>query len=156
MKKIYTKTGRSKNVSDFISNLFNSKTAGFYRAETTYKDKKHTKIQCDPNKYRTFQDVYDSVKTYYPNVTVKKVFSEILKLKKENHNPHLLYCSHIKKQTMCYNGFGVNYEYATTCSYDEKQKYKWKDLLAMLNIKNDVELQNYKRWGQITKPETVS
>lgn len=50
-------------------------TKGYYlKSSATYFDKKCNELQCSIGRMRSFDDLYDLVKTYYPKVTVKRLF----------------------------------------------------------------------------------
>lgn len=83
---------KNEKFSDFFNRVF---LDDHYTPQTFY-DKECLKSQCVTGKYRSFEDIVEIAKTYYPNISDKSVAKCI----KENGNFSFLYCSGVKKWTM--------------------------------------------------------
>jgi len=91
MNKIYLKLDKKpKTVRELLKilycfNLNENQFVDYWaigpKSMPTFSDKECTKIQCGRNKNRSFKDVYIICKTYFHNVSEKKVFLEMLTLK---------------------------------------------------------------------------
>ena len=147
--KIYTTFGRQKTVRIFLEKLFSSEY-NFQRIQNicTYLDPECKIVQCYKDKFRSFDDIYDCVNTYYKNITPKALIHLLLTLNKKTSSGKELYlhmanCSTINKirmlyycdQHSCYNS-------AFTCS-KYGSKWSWKELLEMLGIKSIEDIKNY-------------
>lgn len=82
-----------ESVEEFIKNLVLDYVVNLY----TYED---SKVQCNPNKNRSFGDLYRIVLTYFPNVSAQKVYTElyILGINKEIE---IIICGNINKRVFC-------------------------------------------------------
>ena len=86
MKKIYVGFKRPKTVAEFITKLFDNKQiyGEYYSSVTTFYDKECINIQCYKNKYRSFDDVYLIIKTYYPSYNRSKLMKVLITLTFKN------------------------------------------------------------------------
>lgn len=92
---IYIKNAKrlkNEKFSDFFNRVFLN---SHYRP-STYYDKECLKTQCVTGKYRSFEDIVEIAKTYYPNISDKSVAKCI----KENGKFSFLYCNAVKNWTM--------------------------------------------------------
>lgn len=85
--KIYVRTDvRPKTVKDLIillfrlrpQNAFTPLNSVIYKGSKTFSDKACRNVQCYEDRYRSFDDIYACCRTYFPNVTPKKVMHELL------------------------------------------------------------------------------
>lgn len=105
MKKIYIKTKkRPKNVRELLKLLYIDKNDNIC-TEITYSNKQCTIIQCGQNRNRSFKDIYFLCKTYFHNVTPKKVFLECFTLyyDKKHKFPYLTICGTLKDMRFMFN-----------------------------------------------------
>jgi len=74
---IYVKFKKPKTIKKFIE-MFFSGPAGFWGnsfAAATYHDKDCTILQCEAGRYRSPQDLWECVKTYFPSTKLETVVS---------------------------------------------------------------------------------
>jgi hypothetical protein len=145
--KIYLKLDkRPKNVDEVLKLFWNK-----YGSNETFHDKECTKQQCGSNKGRSFDDLYYCCKTYFPNVTVKKVFHEVVIYNLNNKVFAFMNCSGIRKikliaypYQLIINSFGNIYKHdCDVKKYDSI--WSWKELHSMLDIKSNNDLTNYRK-----------
>jgi hypothetical protein len=144
--KIYLKLDKKpKNVAEILQLFW-----GTFGSVETFHDKECTKIQCEKNKGRSFDDLYYCCKTYFPNVTPKKVFHELVIYNLNNKIFYSGTCSTIGKIKINFTeyktlkGVWINI-YEKSISYSKYNSiWSWKELFKMLNIKNDEELTKYR------------
>src|SRR5882757_5488634 len=76
---IYTKFGRQKTIRQFIKKFFDNGVGTSSRTNvTTFHDKECNLIQCYPGKYRSFEDIFECIQTYYPSITIQKLMHILL------------------------------------------------------------------------------
>lgn len=147
--KIYLKLDKKpENIIELLYALFSYgiDTSNTVTNVITYNDEECQEIQCDCRKYRSFDDIFDIVNTYFPETPVEEVFKSMLILnikntdKKSNLYPWLYRCSTIKRIVFCYNYNKSEQEFS---SEKYESKYNWVDLMTMIGIKNQQELKNY-------------
>jgi hypothetical protein len=98
MIKIYCNFDkRPKTVRELLQMFFGNNNV---RSLQTYHDKECTKTQCVKNKIRSIEETYFLCKTYFPNVTFKKVFYEMMSYDFNNNKLYFSYCYTIKKATV--------------------------------------------------------
>lgn len=160
---IYLKIEKPKTIEELLLQLFTFK-GHYHTGTTTYLDEACTQIQCEENKWRSFDDVYELVNTYFPNTDEKEVMRQllILPLKKDNGidlYPYFAFCNKINMCTlMVYPSSGANNKDSLTKTKGVG-KYAWGDLLEMFDITNTKELQNYieqNRTKTIKNEETIT
>ncbi len=107
--KLYLKFDKGEKKPKTIQALLQKALCGSDRigcygsfALATYYDKNCNQIQCGPGKNRSFDDILALCKTYFPSATPKKVFLNLLKIKKiyncETYFPRFDYCGTIQKK----------------------------------------------------------
>lgn len=145
--KIYLKLDkRPKNVAEILTLFW-----GIFGSIETYRDKECTKVQCKSNKGRSFDDLYYCCKTYFPNVTVKKVFHEVVIYNLNDKVFAFLNCSTIMKVKLgIYFHSQLTNAFYNIYNHDcETKKYNsiwsWKELYSMLNIHSNDDLTNYRK-----------
>lgn len=143
--KIYVKFKKPRTIKQFLVSFFSEKEDGVVLNITTYFDKKCTKIQCESHRNRSFDEVYDCVKTYYKSATTKSVLINLMKLHPVNENGTVCnftntYCGGIQKSVMYYyTGSGCYYNIPNK----ELCNYSWKELFQMIGINSQKELDKY-------------
>lgn len=144
--KIYLKLDKKpKNVAEVLQLFW-----GTFGSIETFHDKECTKQQCRANKGRSFDDLYYCCKTYFPNVTVKKVFHEVVIYNFRGKVFGFQNCSSIRKiklnpytHQQLINSWGNIYNH--DCNVKEYDSiYSWKELHSMLNINSNEDLTNYR------------
>lgn len=74
--KIYLKQ-KPKNIKDLLKIFFSHQSYGVMKGICTYQDKACSKVQCPAGRYRSFDDLYDCAKTYFPTITPKRLIHEV-------------------------------------------------------------------------------
>lgn len=147
--KIYTNFGRQKTLREFLIKLFSSESSNYRLNVETYHDEECKSLQCQRNKYRSFDDILDCVNTYYKNITPKCLIHTLLTLNIKNDKGqicclHIGICSGIKRIRMLYYPYPLENTYSSEIPCEKyNSKYSWIDLLEMLNITTSKELINY-------------
>jgi len=146
--KIYLKLNkRPKNVAELIDKLWSEP---YDKSVETYHNKECTIKQCASYKNRSFDDFYYLCKTYFPNVTPKKVFHELII---SNRNNKIIACSHcetIRKTTIFFYDYKqLVYAWVNIYIYNIKMnkynsKYSWEELYHLLNIHSNEDLIAYR------------
>lgn len=115
----------------------------------TYYNKECTILQCSAGKWRSFEDVLECAKTYFPSITPKKLLSLLLTLNIKNIDNercelYMRSCADIRRINVFYSPYVMGYSrIIEEAKYNSK--YSWKELLDKLNIKNYEDLENYRR-----------
>ncbi len=96
---IYIKTEKEpENFKELLLMFFSLElTSDRISTVTSYFDKECTKEQCQENKMRSFDDILELAQTYFPEITPKEVFHELITLDMKSTNgrkyfPHLGCC----------------------------------------------------------------
>jgi hypothetical protein len=99
-------------------------------------------LQCTEGKYRSFDDLIDIVRTYYPDTSEKQLVHELVILKHEGstHKPWFIHCLDIKKPTFAY--YTTQFGPASPGNMSES-KYNWPMLLDKIGVTSLDELNNY-------------
>jgi hypothetical protein len=148
--KIYIKGNRPKTIDELLKRVFivanPNSSPNFHTSCDTYANKECTIVQCTMNRMRSFDDIYDIVKTYFPIVTPKSVMHKLLSLNIKGSNGKNSYielsnCGGMGKIRVLYNLYQNISDYKRVYKYDSK--YSWDDLVSMLGINNDNELNKY-------------
>lgn len=144
--KIYLKLDkRPKNVADVLQLLFvrNDSIMGISDSKKTYKDKDCKIEQCRERKYRSMDDIYYLCKTYFPNVTVKKVMHELLMFKSGDRYKAIQFynCNTMKKLRVIPMSYATYAESIGCSKYDSQ--WSWKELFSLVGINSQNDLINY-------------
>ena len=145
----FAEESKPKTVREFLHKFFSSYKDQYLRNVKTYSNKECTILQCDSDKYRSFDDIFELVKTYYPTVSIGTIFKILLTLKPKHdgtvYNLFMMSCSGIKKINCLYVKFKgdkvKNYsDIMQNASYDSN--YTYKELFDMIGVKNQEDLDN--------------
>ena len=145
----FAEESKPKTVREFLHKFFSSYKDQYLRNVKTYSNKECTILQCNINKYRSFDDIFELVKTYYPTVSIGTIFRILLTLKPKHddivYNLFMMSCSDIKKINCLYVKFKgdkvKNYsDIIHNTSYDSN--YTYKELFDMIGVKNQEDLDN--------------
>lgn len=89
---IYLKLEKQpESFTEIIDTLYDVEKS-LYSLVQTYRDRECTILQCDKNKRRSFQDLFEIGRTYFPKLTINE-FIIYLKNKKLGY----YFCSHINR-----------------------------------------------------------
>jgi len=153
---IYLKIEKPNSVEELLLKLFLSELNSTYNTgSNTYTDIECTQIQCEAGKWRSFDDIYEIVNTYFPNTDEKTVIHEILVLpmkttKGKELFPYFNYCNKINMCTMMF--YYTYHACETTFSTKTGEgKYAWGTLFELLGITNAEQLKDY----ILNKPKTI-
>lgn len=105
MKIYYKHTKRPKTVRELLNDFYQVNTTNKYSCLTpkaTYSEKQCIYLQCSSGRQRSLTDLHILCKTYFPNVSLKKVFFELLLLKAQSSNPDFITC------LICGYCYGIN------------------------------------------------
>ena len=146
----FAEESKPKTVREFLNKFFSSYKEQYLRNVETYSNKECTISQCKPNKYRSFDDIFELVKTYYPTVNVGTIFKILLTLKPKDssqntYNLYMMSCGGILKINCLYVKFNndcvKNYNYIIKHpSYNSN--YTYEKLFNMIGVKNQTDLDN--------------
>lgn len=144
--KIYVNFEPPATVKEFLKKFFSESNyahQGFSAVET-YFDKECSTIQCEKNKFRSFDDLFDLVNTYY-TVKPEELMHELLTANLKNGNYdvvlHMGNCSSIERIRMCFYKELAPGNIFTLEKYNSK--WSWGELLNMIGITNKEELIAY-------------
>jgi hypothetical protein len=137
---------KPRSINDFLIKFYTQRPS-FEQvyAAFTYNDKECTLIQCDKIR-RSFDDLLELVKTYYPSTTEKILISKLLKLKIDGYHSIFL--------TNCSGMYRVRISYFTTKTNQRSfqsiigvnqynSKNSWKELLEMIGITTEEQYLEY-------------
>ena len=142
---IYVNFERPRTVKEFLNTFYQEDVYDSYKlvASETYKDKECTILQCNRNRIRSYDDLYELVKTYYPSYTRKKL---TLLLIKSNFNNKIIggyfgSCRDMNKiryiPIIKYGVYNPEFKnkYSLICNTMKlKSKYGWKELFSKVGI----------------------
>lgn len=150
MENIYTKFGKKDSIQEFIFNLFNHRDGYHFFSIETYSDKDCKIIQCHKNTYRSIDDLYKIINTYY-NINYRELLHYLLMTRISIIDtikyPQFIFCSDTDLFTMCFGGMLLDLD-----SLEEDHKYyniysissiSWYKLFLELGIKTQEDLDNY-------------
>ena len=117
----------------------------------TYNDPGCRNLHCD-KAYRSFDDLYELVKTYYPSITLKQMVDILLTTKltirgnKPDEEvpayPHLAVCCNMNKiRFIPYRQISCEPEYINLRM--RESQWTWRELLNLVGIKNKKDLEEY-------------
>lgn len=155
MEKIYVNFKKPKTIKKFIE-LFFIKVPyhNALKSSTTYSDENCTIIQCNRYKYRSFDDFYKIIKTYYPSYTKKKLMIKLLKT-------NIIYKNITYKffPVRCYDIDNMTFLYMAKNKSELKEWYKeniskcwsehsnatksWKELFELAGVYNAEDYGKY-------------
>lgn len=145
---IYVEFDKPSTIKEFLRKFFSGGDQWVRTGVATYYDEDCYSEHCDTDRYRSFDDIYDCVKTYFPSVTRKRVMHELLLLefqsgykKTDVQRLKMSTCSDIERVvTYYYMSNNIYYPYDAE-QYDSD--YSWQDLLKLLGITNQKTLDDY-------------
>lgn len=96
---------KSKTYKDFLYDFL----IEYNNISPTYiKHLDHYIIHTNSNKRRSLGDIYNICKTYYPDVTLKEIITELYTLCKTKQGFRTSYCYNISKRVFYYDSFHSN------------------------------------------------
>lgn len=135
-----------QNLNDLFRKLFSFQSGIEVKNVPTYTNRDCTNLQCDANRYRSFDDILRIAERYFPGTSYLDVFRELLRTEIRGYggrlcNLSLGSCSFIRKQRMHYSAYAVtNYRHA--CGQPQyRSRYSWRELFDAIGITSQEQLQ---------------
>lgn len=143
---IYFKEANANSLQDLFLSFFRHEPGAshpYLHGHKTYSDQKFLYPQCEETKMRSFNDLYDIARTYFPEVTPKEVFETLIALPIKV-KVQLGFCSTMRRIRFVYLGMenrssAVNYEEESTSGYP----FSWQILGKELGMDTHAKLQEY-------------
>lgn len=144
---LYVKFGKQETIEKFLEKFYGIIGSDRRDAVETYFDKECYDIHCQQKRYRSFDDIFELVNTYYPKTDPKTVFHTLLTLdvRDSNKRPvymHMSNCSTISRIRMLYF-YNEDTCYVGRACSKYQSKWSWIDLLEMLNLESLQAIQAY-------------
>lgn len=137
---------RPRTVRGFLKKFYSYQVDPYYaKGHDTYKDALCQRLQCNRG-YRSFDDLHELVKTYYPSIDEKKMMHYLLTTKiplmgKDLYaKPHISHCGEMNRLRY------IPYHRAELAEIDRKMsasRYTWRQLLAPLGVTDQASFKEY-------------
>ena len=144
---IYVNFEIPKTPEEFLLKLYSLVTYNRADCVTTYFHKGGTLPQCQSQKLRSFDDLFEIFTTYYPEITEKDLIRLLTTANIKSTNGTQLYlhinnCSGIQRIRILYFD---NIDNCVNNFHCEKyqSKYSWVDLYKLIGINSAAELKQY-------------
>lgn len=140
--KIYVNFKKPETIEEFLTLFFSDNLNKAYAFPLpTYLDEECTQLQCEGRKNRSFEEVFDLIKTYYPKTTIETLLLVLVKLRPQQCYLYCASCSSINRIT-------IVYYYSQIVNYNlpgmtDPAGYNWPQLLAKIGIYTVKELNGY-------------
>lgn len=132
---------KPKTLKELMIQFFSHKGVfGDRRGVATFNDPECQEQHTPVGKYRSFDDVLEVAKTYFPTTTKKKLMKVLIDLRFSEVSTSgepldlrlwIANCDGIERPTMVYNNGGGTYRVINDDKM-KKSKYKWSKLLALV------------------------
>ena len=133
MDKLYIKAGRQPTISQFLLEVFSYHKDSYMTSVETYYDEECLKIQCKAGKYRSFNEIFILVKTYYKSITVVKLAKLLLEMEFKTDNimyyRYILCCDNIQKPVILFTRFK---QPGGLSNLKGDENYSWLELYNMV------------------------
>jgi len=138
---------RPRTVKMFLKQFYTNRVDPYIAiGHTTYHDHECTRRHCSLS-YRSFDDLYDMVRTYYPSIRKKKMIHYLLTTNipigdGRRSKPHLGICGGMGRiRFIPYREMNVDHNHLNRRM--PNSTHTWMELLNLLGIKNSKELEEY-------------
>ena len=147
--KLYVKFAqerRPRTIRLFLKQYYSYYTDPYIaKGHDTHFDPACTRRHCGLS-YRSFDDLYDLVKTYYPTIRKKKIMNHLLTIKIPIQNgvakPHLGICSTMNRiRFIPYRTMNTSDKHLTRRMPNSANT--WMELLNLIGITSEQELLDY-------------
>ena len=145
MKPLYVKFKRPRTIQEFLIKFFSkARNTHDTHAQHTYHDKECKYLHCS-KPWRSINDIYRLVHTYYPSTTLKILMHNLVILRVPHKNkgsfyyPHFGYCGDMGRCR--YMPYFVGSGYQT----DSGGGYSWKKLFKLIEITGTATFKEYKK-----------
>lgn len=150
MGNIYTKFGKKDSIQEFIFNLFSYRDGYCLFSVETYYDEECKIQQCRRNTYRSIDDLYEILNTYY-TINYEELLHYLLMTRISiNDNikyPNFIFCEDTDLFTMCFGGYLSSFDSLEEDDIDYSEtsisSISWYELFFKLNIKSQEDLDYY-------------
>lgn len=139
-----------ESIVDLIVNFYqppSGKIGGIdLRGVASYFDPECTKLQCPPNRLRSYEDTLELVRTYFPEATEEDVTRGILESALVKKVPlYIMTCSTIRRINYFYRNFGkvTNDIYKELCHSKYDSEKSWNERFADIGITNFEQVKKY-------------
>ena len=148
MKTIYIKGPKPRSMAALIKKFLGGDTMdaniGVVLGVESYANKECTNWQCNAQKMRSFEDIFDCVKTYFKTATRKRVLEEILRLNMSygafKFYPQFGYCGGMRKIKIYYARGASRF---TNLDLTGKSLQSWNNLFLTLGLKGESQVREY-------------
>lgn len=148
MKKIYINFKKPNTIDKLLKLIYSKKfPPSTLYSVNTYYDKDCKQLQCNKG-WRSFDDLYCIVKTYFPSTTEKILMTRLLKYRHSVNNTiykmHFGHCdgAGILRVMPYYIQPAVNY-YCITNQKMKNSNYTWVQLFGLLNLHDSDDVKKY-------------
>lgn len=145
-RKLYLKIDKApESIKELLSMLYsvdmNNKYIHYKGSAITYSNKGLTTIQCVEKKARSIQDIIRLCQTYFPDVEIKEIFTNLLKFKNGGFHLAPIYCGTIRKANINWSSYTpVMWSFS---KYRGIGDYSWKDVLDTLGINTSEKIKSF-------------
>jgi hypothetical protein len=135
-----------RTVASFIKKYYTKRVDPYIAiGHNTFFDPECTKLHCSKS-YRSFDDLYDLVKTYYPDTTKKEMIHHLITVNIPTQNgrsfPNLGTCNTMNRiRFIPYQKMNDRPEHLEMKMLHSENT--WMELLGLIGIKSEKELQEY-------------
>jgi hypothetical protein len=145
---LYVKIEKQKTIKQFLTLLFSSTLRrGYLTSLSSYTDSDFLKLQCKEGKYRSFDEVFEIITTYYPETTVIELMNELIDLKPRCietgvlKDLYTMFCSDTSKSVMLYHNYTSN----NVSVQKGNSKYSWYTLFKMVKEESSKKINDLQK-----------
>ena len=137
--KLYVTFNSPPTVKEFLEQFYSRPCMSRVHGVATYLDKSCTVIQCQPAKYRSLDDLFILVKTYYPTCTLEELVNLLftVKLCSNEFGQYVGFCPgacpDIDNIRVIFNSYNKPFDFIKDID-QYASAYSWETLLNMADI----------------------
>jgi hypothetical protein len=142
---LYVKIKKQETIKQFLTLFFSSTfRKGYLTSLSSYTDSGFLELQCEEGRYRSFDDVFEIITTYYPGTTVVELMNELIDLKPRCietgvlKDLYTMFCGNISKSVMLYHNHTSN----DVSAQKGDSEYSWFTLFKMVKEKNSKKIND--------------
>lgn len=148
MNKLYVKFKKPRNILDFIKLFYSiNRNKETLNAQPTYLDKECNNLHCNLY-YRSFDDIFTLVKTYYPSTTEKILMNILLKYRVNHGNRILIMHFGICRGTEILRVIPYMSKYmgnSVSKEIPKNSKYSWSILFKLIGIETREKIEEIQK-----------
>lgn len=166
-----------KDINELMQHFFRKHQGqSYFKGVETYSDLECTSVQCPARKYRSFDDLYECVRNYFPGTTAKQVMQCILTTRflapakkpasvsgmlvfhtyEAIYTPFLGSCKDMNKIRIFY--IESPYQNSQLCynylidsrGFESSSEYTWGELLEMVGITDEDSMREFENKFPVT------